>query len=178
MSWTKQDRDTFIKAYEKAYGILLKETDEMTPLLYSIYQRSSQTELQLTETQNLISELKAHMENIKKQTGSKIYNFQPGEAWKWQLGIAGKIISVFGVILAFLVLCCIAWWAMNDEIQKSRKFLATANSLEKNMVAKMVIGSDGNYFLRFKRVNGDTLKPLEEYWHESDSVIVVQLPNK
>jgi hypothetical protein len=178
MSWTKQERDAFIKAYEKAYGILLKETDEMTPVLYSMYQRSTQTELQLTETQNLISELKAHMETIKKQTGSKIYNFQQDEAWKWQLGIAGKIISVAGATLAFLFLGLTAWWGMNDEIQMSRNFLATATTLEKNIAAKMILESNGNYFLRFRRVAKGTLKPLEEYWPESDSVILVQLPNK
>jgi hypothetical protein len=139
----------------KEYGFHISPNDPIIPALYIIHR-----EMQLTTQSN------RSLASLVKEASASInptqYHFQyPGEAWKFQLGIALKWFFV-GLIAVLLVWAGVWYWSMVKDIDKAR-IIIEASGPAGELIKAMQKDEDGYYFIDFTAPKGDSVRGFKEF---------------
>lgn len=153
----KEHRDlrTYCAFLLKEYGFHFSPDDPVIPALYIIHK-----EMQLNNLNNqaLASQVKEAAAKLKP----KQFHFHyPGEAWKFQVGLAVRWIFVS--LMIFLLTWFCLWYgsALQDESQ-ARTILETSGRMSELLKAVQKEQS-GYYFIDFTAPKGDSLSNFKEF---------------
>lgn len=177
MSWIQRERVRFIDEYERTYGKRPSEDDEMLPIMHFIFSAGKATQAKLADTEKLILKLEESINDSSKITNSPTYNFSDGEAMKWQIGIALKILIVISGFTA-LGWSIYFWWDANDKVEKADKIVLSAPVIEEKLLPQIQIDGSGYYFLEFKRPQKSSVNFFTEYHLMNDGSVRVYLSKK
>lgn len=139
----------------REYGFHISPSDPIIPALYIIHK-----EMQLTTQSNraLASQVKEASANINPTQ----YHFQyPGEAWKFQLGIALKWFLV-GLIVVLLTWSGVWYWSMIKDLDKARMIIE-ASGPAGELIKAIQKDKEGYYFIDFTAPKGDSIRGFKEF---------------
>jgi hypothetical protein len=139
----------------KEYGFHISPSDPIIPALYIIHK-----EMQLTTQSN--RSLASLIKEASASINPKQYHFQyPGEAWKFQLGIALRW-SLMGLSAALMAWVGIWYWSMVKDIEKARMIIEVSGPAGK-LIKAMQKDESGYYFIDFTAPKGDTIQNFKEF---------------
>lgn len=174
MSWIQRERVRFIDEYERTYGKRPSEDDEMLPIMHFIFSAGKATQAKLADTEKLILKLEESINDSSKISHSPTYNFSDGEALKWQIGIALKVMVIIcGFIAAGWSIYF--WWDANDKVAKADKIILSAPVIEGKLLPQVRIDESGYCFLEFKRPQKSSVNFFKEYHLMNDGSVRVYL---
>ena len=137
------------------YGFQYSPSDPAIPLLYIIHK-----EMQLNNQNN--KAIASLVKEASSRINPKVFNFNsPGEAWKFQMGVAFKWI--LSGLLVLLLIWIAAWhWSMVNDVDRAKIIIeASGNAGE---LLKGVKKDDvGYYFIDFTAAKGDSIQPFKEF---------------
>lgn len=136
------------------YGFNLSTDNPATPMLYIIHREMEENNKTNKDIARLI---RGASENMK----AKNYHFNaPGEAWKFQMGIAIKWL-IFGGLAIALTFCFVWYVSIQSDLAKAQYILDHEPALTQLLQQGK---SDGkNYFMEFRKPLGDGIQFLTEY---------------
>lgn len=145
MSWIKSERIEFINEYERKYGVRLSENDEMLPILHFIFDAGKLTTQRLNDTSTLINRAEKIINEAASKMNSKVYHFKEGDAFKWQIGIAFKVILIMGSII--LTGWSIYYWIDAYKMKKKSEAIIRAVPFIENVNVR--VNQEGYHFIEF-----------------------------
>lgn len=149
------------------YGFYIPPNDPVIPALYIIHK-----EMQLNNQNN--KDLASQVKEASSRIHPKEFHFHhPGEAWKFQLGVALKWI-LSGLLVLLFIWVGVWYWSMVKDVDKARTILEAsgrANELLK------VIQQDkaGYYFIDFTVSKGDSIQFFKEFRKLNTNTVRVYL---
>ena len=175
MSWTRNERQEFINEYERHYGDRLSETDEMLPILHFIHTTGKSTESRLTRAESLFSTLEKMVQHSIKKISPRTYNIHKGDAIKWHVGIALKIIMI-STIITFALWSIYLLWYLHQDITNAKEILVSAPLMEQGLLKNVRTDNSGYYYLKFKKPSEKgVFKYFTEYELLNDGTVKVYL---
>lgn len=139
----------------KEYGFHISPSDPIIPALYIIHKEMHHSIQSSKTLASLIKEASASINPTQ-------YHFQyPGEAWKFQLGIALKWF-LMGLIAVLLTSVGVWYWSMVKEIDKARMIIE-ASGPAGELVKAVQKDEDGYYFIDFTAPKGDSIRGFKEF---------------
>lgn len=151
----------------KEYGFQLSPTDPIIPALYIIHK-----EMQLNNQNN--KALASSVKDASTKMNSKVFHFNtPGEAWKFQLGIALKWIS-FSALFLVLVWAAIWSWVAANDLDHARVIIHSSEKIPA-LVKRVGKDKEGYYFIDFTEAQGSSIKSFVEYEKLSSKTIRIYL---
>ena len=134
----------------------------MLPIMYSISRAGKSTDLRLIEANRLLEETRLLVKDLARTVKPKTYNFDKGEAWKWQIGIAVKILII---VCCFLVILWSGyfWWLSKYDLKKANRIISVAPFVEKNFLLRVKQDKEGYYFIEFQEAKTNSVKYFTEY---------------
>src|SRR5258706_714505 len=139
----------------KEYGFQFSPNDPVIPALYIIHK-----EMQLNNQNNKV--IASLVTEASSRINPKVFNFNsPGEAWKFQIGMAFKwILSGF---LALMLIWIAAWrWSMANDVDRAEAIIEASGN-----VGELLKGvrqhKSGYYFIDFTAVKGETIQSCREF---------------
>ena len=149
------------------YGFQFSPNDPVIPALYIIHK-----EMQLNNQNN--KEIASLVKEASSRINPKVFNFNsPGEAWKFQIGIAFKwILSGF---LALSLIWVAAWrWSMANDVDRAKIIIESSGNVGE-LLKGMKKDKTGYYFIDFTAVKGDSIQPFKEYQRLNAKTVRVYL---
>ena len=178
MKWCKEEKLKFIKEMEINYGVRYSENDEIVPLYHYLHHNGKQLDSQLTVAKDLINQLEIRVQEIKKQTGTTVYNFSNGEAWKWQWGRA-VVALVIGWWIFMLGYIWVTYRESESKLTNAKEILAKYPIGGEQLMQRIKLAGEGYYYLEFRKQKGSTIKDFEEYIElQNNGVVTVPLGTK
>jgi len=139
----------------KEYGFQFSPNDPVIPALYIIHR-----EMQMNNQRNKVIADKVNDAASKLNLQSFHFNV-PGEAWKYQVGIAVKWF-LFSLILVMLISLCVWAWSLSDKVQQADEILNSSKQI-RELLLRMKTDKDGYYFIDFKEASGNSVLNFSEY---------------
>lgn len=139
----------------KEYGFHISPGDPIIPALYIIHK---EIQFSIQSNKALASQVKEASSSINPTQ----YHFQyPGEAWKFQLGIALKWF-LMGLIAVLLTWTGVWYWSMVKDIDKA-KIIIEASGPAGKLIKAMQKDEAGYYFIDFTAPKGDSIQDFKEF---------------
>jgi hypothetical protein len=153
----------------KEYGFQFSPNDPVIPALYIIHK-----EMQLNNQNNKVIAL---VTEASSRINPKVFNFNsPGEAWKFQIGMAFKwILSGF---LALMLIWIAAWrWSMANDVDRAEAIIEASGNVGE-LLKGVRKDKSGYYFIDFTAVKGDTIQFFKEFQRLNAKTVRVYLGNE
>jgi hypothetical protein len=151
----------------KEYGFHFSPHDPVIPALYIIHK-----EMQLNNQNN--KTIAAQIKEASSKINPTTFHFNsPGEALKFQLGIAIKWIS--GSLLILVFIWTSAWyWSLVNDVDRARTIIQASDNLGE-LIQRVKINDEGYYFIDFTATKGDSIRHFTEYQKLNTKTVRVYL---
>jgi len=138
----------------KEYGFQFSPSDPVIPALFIIHK-----EMQLNnQNSNAIA---SQIREASSRINPKVFHFNsPGEAWKFQLGVAVKWLLSGVLALAFMG-TGIWYWSMVNDVARAKAIIDASGQ-----VGGFLSGAKKDqvgYYVEFTAAKGDSIQPLTEF---------------
>jgi hypothetical protein len=138
----------------KEYGFQFSPSDPVIPALYIIHK-----EMQMNNQSN--NALAAQIKEASLRISPRVFHFNsPGEAWKFQMGVAVKWLLSGALALAFIWIA--AWyWSMVNDVGRAKTIIDSSGPVSGflNGAKKDKVG----YYVEFTAAKGDSIQPFTEF---------------
>jgi len=167
MSWTIKERETFIEFYERKYGVLLKENDEILSVLHFIFDKTNLTESQVIRTHELINLLEVKVKDIKGHLQPKQFQLDGDAAWKWQMGSIRKIFAIAAIAISAIILLFHLGVGFG-KVQKANN-LINSQPFQKYLFNTIKTDNLGFYYIDISKSKNDSTNVWTDYLPINDS---------
>lgn len=139
----------------KEHGFHFSPDDPVIPALYIIHK-----EMQLNNQNNraIAWSVKEVSSRISPTT---FYFNSPGEALKFQLGIALKWILA-GFLVLVLIWATVWYWSMVNEVDMARAIIQSSTNI-RELIKRAKKSNEGYYFIDFTAARGDSIQHFKEF---------------
>ncbi len=137
------------------YGFQYSPNDPAIPVLYIIHR-----EMQLNNQNN--KAIASLVKEASSRINPKVFNFNsPGEAWKFQMGVAFKWILI-GLLILPLIWIAAWYWSMVNDVDRA-KIIIEASGNAGELLKGVKKDKADYYFIDFTAAKGDSIQPFKEY---------------
>jgi hypothetical protein len=151
----------------REYGFHIPPTDPVIPALYIIHK-----ETQLNDQNNRA--LAGLVKEAISKINPKVFNFNsPGEAWKFQVGIAFKWISG-GLLVLILIAITVWYWSMKNNVDTAKTIIETSGNVSQLLKA-VKRDKAGCFFIDFTAAKGDSTQHFAEFQKINTKTVRVYL---